>query len=132
MWTTPSQVPCAAPSPHELCTLQCAQGLHDVASVLLLVSGSASGAFPLLVSLVGGHMRDATRASLVIASSLSCFELCLLGSAYMGLFFELPELGSAYLHGQMLWVPPPGAALNCVCWPYMIYGHMLWVCSSLL
>ncbi|KAL6751264.1 rab-GTPase-TBC domain-containing protein [Haematococcus lacustris] len=40
------------------------QGLHDVASVLLLVLGSEAAAFPVLQQLVGNQLRDATRASL--------------------------------------------------------------------
>lgn len=40
------------------------QGLHDVASVLLLVTGAERPAFPLLARLVSGHLRDATRSGL--------------------------------------------------------------------
>jgi hypothetical protein len=39
------------------------QGLHDVASVLLLVAGEPC-AFDMLCRLTSGHLRDATRASL--------------------------------------------------------------------
>ncbi|KAF5840534.1 hypothetical protein DUNSADRAFT_16475 [Dunaliella salina] len=43
------------------------QGLHDVASVLLLVMGSERAAFPLLCRLIGpmGPLRDATRPDLL-------------------------------------------------------------------
>ncbi len=40
------------------------QGLHDVASVLLLVLGSERAAFPVLCRLVRCQLRDATRISL--------------------------------------------------------------------
>lgn len=39
------------------------QGLHDVASVLLLVAGEPA-AFDMLCHLATGHLRDATRSSL--------------------------------------------------------------------
>lgn len=39
------------------------QGLHDVASVLLLVAGEPA-AFDMLCSLSTGHLRDATRSTL--------------------------------------------------------------------
>jgi len=43
------------------------QGLHDVASVLLMVMGSELDAFPLLCHLIGptGPLRDATRPDLL-------------------------------------------------------------------
>ena len=41
------------------------QGLHDVASVLLMELGGEAAAFPLLSRLVVGHLRDCTRARCV-------------------------------------------------------------------
>lgn len=49
--------------PHHTGTVHYYQGLHDVASVLLLVAGEPA-AFGMLCRLSTGHLRDATRASL--------------------------------------------------------------------
>ena len=44
------------------------QGLHDVAAVLLFVCRAELPAYRLLRALVGGHLRDCTRADLGAAT----------------------------------------------------------------
>jgi hypothetical protein len=55
--------PCGAVSPAVPVDIPALQGLHDIASVLLLVCGEAA-AYPLLERLALFHLRDCTRATL--------------------------------------------------------------------
>lgn len=91
------------------------QGLHDVASVLLLVLGEGL-AFQVLCHLVGNQLRDCTRWGLGLrfrvrqASAVSCIA-------------GEPALG---LHAGVC-PPPPWAGVHCV--PATAVSTLLHVCT---
>ena len=92
------------------------QGLHDVASVLLLVTGSEPAAFRLLTRLTVGPLRDCTRPTLAPALATVRLLPALLAAADPALASHLAPIPPHYvLPWHLTWfahgVPPGPAAL---------------------
>jgi hypothetical protein len=111
----PPQASASATAPSTSAPVHYYQGLHDVASVLLLVTGSEPAAFRLLRRLCVGPLRDCTRRTLAPALGAVSLLPTLLASADPALATHLAPTPPHYaLPWHLTWFahgtpPGPGA-----------------------